>query len=59
MANVITDFFAFLGLEYIPDLTYGTLVIYQMRFAVGVALVCGVFRVIGKLAEAIASVRKW
>ncbi len=59
MASVIADFLGLAGLDGIPALTYGTLVIYQMRFAVGVALVCGVFRVIGKLAEALGGLRRW
>lgn len=59
MANVIADFLGLAGLDGIPYLTYGTLVIYQMRFAVGVALVCGVFRVIGKLLDSISSFRGW
>ena len=60
MASVIGQFMGLIGLDYYPPTTMVELIPYLLEFLVGVVLVSGVFRVIGKIAEAfISSLRRW
>ena len=60
MASVIGQFLGLIGLDIYPPTTMVELIPYLLELLVGVVLVSGVFRVIGKIAEAfINSVRRW
>lgn len=51
MASVVAEFFGIIGVgSYVPQ-TLGELIPYLLTVFVGVALVSGVFRVIGRLVE--------
>ena len=58
MALEVSEFFGIIGMEELPA-TMGELVPYVLTVVVGVALVCGVFRVIGKIAELLIGWRRW
>ena len=51
MALVISDFFQVIGVDMVPPQNMAELIPYLLTVLVGVVLVSGVFRVIGKLAE--------
>lgn len=53
MASVIAEFFSIIGVGQVPPTTMGELIPYLLTVFVGVVLVSGVFRVIGKLFEAV------
>lgn len=53
MASVIAEFFSIIGVGQVPPATMGELIPYLLTVFVGVVLVSGVFRVIGKLFEAV------
>lgn len=59
MAAVVANFFSIMGIDIIPPHTMAELIPYQCTIYVGVALVSGVFRVIGRLAEAIMDFRRF
>lgn len=51
MALVVADFFEIIGLDMTMPTTMAELIPYLLTVMVGIFLVCGVFRVIGKIAE--------
>ena len=53
MASVIAEFFSIVGIDTVPPSTMAELIPYLITVLVGVVLVSGVFRVIGKLFEAV------
>lgn len=59
MAMIVSQFFQIVGLEMTPPTTLGELIPYLLTVFVGVVLVCGVFRVIGKLAEILMDYKRW
>lgn len=59
MAELIAEFFGIIGVDTVPPDTLAELIPYLLTVAVGVALVSGVFRVIGKLAEILLNWRRW
>lgn len=59
MAELIAEFFGIIGVDAVPPDTLAELIPYLLTVAVGVALVSGVFKVIGKLAEIILNWRRW
>lgn len=59
MALVISEFFQIIGLDMVPPENMAELIPYLLTVLVGVALVSGVFRVIGKLAEVSMHFRRW
>jgi uncharacterized membrane protein len=59
MALVVADFFGIIGVDIVPPSNMAELIPYLLTVTVGLVLVCGVFRVIGKLAELIINYRKW
>lgn len=59
MAAVVANFFNIVGVDMVPPETLAELIPYLLTVFVGLALVSGVFRVIGKLAEIIMDVRRW
>ena len=59
MALIIAEFFEIIGVDAAPPSTMAELIPYLLTVVVGVALVSGVFRVIGKLAEILLNYRRW
>ncbi len=59
MAAVVANFFSIVGVDMVPPETLAELIPYLLTVFVGLALVCGVFQVIGKLAEIIMDFRRW
>ena len=59
MAVIIAEFFEIIGVDAAPPSTMAELIPYLLTVVVGVALVSGVFRVIGKLAEILLNYRRW
>ena len=59
MALVISEFFQIIGLDMVPPENMAELIPYLLTVLVGVALVSGVFRVIGKLSEVFINFRRW
>ncbi len=59
MAPVIAQFFGIIGVSsYAPE-TLAELIPSLLTVLVGVALVSGVFRVIGRLVELLMDFRRW
>ena len=59
MALVVSEFFELIGLNMTPPSNMEELIPYLMVFFVGVVLVSGVFRVLGKLADLLIGWRRW
>ena len=59
MADVISDFFLIIGVDSISPQNLAELIPYLLQVFVGVALVSGVFRVIGKFADILINFRRW
>lgn len=59
MAVIVAQFFEIIGVDTVPPSTLAELIPYLLTVFVGVALVSGVFRVIGKLAELLLNWRRF
>ena len=59
MADLIAEFFLINGLDIVPPQTLGELIPYCMTIFVGVALVSGVFAVLGKLVVVVLDFTRW
>lgn len=59
MAEIIAEFFGVIGMDQLPPDNLAELIPYLLTVFIGVALVSTVFRVIGRLAEAIIDFRRW
>lgn len=59
MASVVAEFFQIIGVSMVPPDNLAELIPYLLTVFVGVALVSGVFRVIGRLAELLMDFRRW
>ena len=59
MAALVAEFFGIVGLDRVPPDNLAELIPYLLTVLVGVVLVSGVFRVIGRLAEAVMDFRRW
>ena len=59
MASVVAEFFGLIGVDMLPPDNLAELIPYLLTVFVGVVLVSTVFRVIGRLAEAILDLRRW
>ena len=58
MASVVAEFFGIIGVDMLPPDNLAELIPYLLTVLVGVVLVSTVFRVIGRLAEAILDLRR-
>ncbi len=58
MAEVVSEFFLIMGSDVPPD-NLAELIPYLLTVQVGLALVSGVVRVIGRLAEVIVDFRRF
>lgn len=59
MAGVVAEFFQIVGLDMVPPETLAELIPYLLQVVVSVALVSGVFGVIGRIAESFGNFRRW
>lgn len=59
MAVIVAEFFGIIGVDVVPPTNMAELIPYLLSVVVGIALVSGVFRVIGKLADLILNFRRW
>lgn len=59
MAAVVAEFFGIIGVDLLPPNNLAELIPYLLTVLVGVALVSGVFRVIGRLVELLMDFRRW
>lgn len=59
MAEIIAEFFGVIGVDAVPPDNLAELIPYLLTVFIGVALVSTVFRVIGRLAEAVIDFRRW
>ncbi|MCI9433599.1 MAG: hypothetical protein HFF70_14610 [Oscillospiraceae bacterium] len=59
MAEVVSEFFTVVWMDMIPPDNLSELIPYLLSVFVSVAMVSGVFRVIGRLAEAIIDFRRF
>lgn len=59
MASVVSEFFSVIWVDMVPPDNLSELIPYLLTVFVGVALVSGVFRVIGRLAEAVMDFRRF
>lgn len=59
MAALVAEFFTIMGLDMVPPDNLSELIPYLLSVLVAVVLVSGVFRVIGRLAEAVMDFRRW
>ena len=59
MAALVAEFFGIVGVDMAPPSNLAELIPYLLTVVVGVALVSGVFGVIGKLAEVLLNFRRW
>lgn len=59
MAAVIAEFFQIIGVDMLPPSTLAELIPYLLEIVVGVALVSGVFGLIGKVVEFIMDFTRW
>lgn len=59
MAEEVSEFFTVVWMDMIPPDNLSELIPYLLSVFVSVAMVSGVFRVIGRLAEAIIDFRRF
>lgn len=59
MAAVIAEFFQIVGLAMTAPSTLAELIPYLLQVVVGVALISGVFGLIGKIVEFIIDFTRW
>ena len=59
MTAIITELFGIVGVDMLPPSNLAELIPYLLTILVGVALVSGVFRVIGRLVELLMDFRRW
>lgn len=59
MAVAVAEFFQIIGVDAVPPSNMAELIPYLLTVVVGVALVSGVFGVIGRLAENIMNWRRF
>lgn len=59
MAQIIAEFFGIIGVDMLPPDNLAELIPYLLTVLIGVVLVSTVFRVIGRLAEAVLDIRRW
>lgn len=57
MVDVVARFFLIMGLDSVPPANLAELIPYLFHIFVAVALVSGVFGVVGRIAEALSGFR--
>ncbi len=59
MAGLVAEFFSITGIDFVAPETLAELIPYLLEVVVGVALVSGVFGVIGRLAQWLMDFTRW
>lgn len=59
MVEIVAEFFGVIGVDMLPPDNLAELIPYLLTVLIGVVLVSTVFRVIGRLAEAVLDIRRW
>ena len=59
MAAVVAEFFQVIGVDPTPPETIAELIVWLVLIWIGVKLVCGVFRLFGKLTEIFLNWRRF
>lgn len=59
MASVISEFFLISGIDFLAPQTLAELIPYLLNVVVGVALVSGMFGVLGKLLDLVLDFTRW
>ena len=59
MAAVVAEFFQVIGVDPTPPETMAELIVWLVLIWIGVKLVCGVFRLFGKLTEIFLNWRRF
>ena len=59
MAVIVSEFFGIMGVDVTPPTNMAELIPYLLTVVISIALVSGVFRVFGKLADWIMNFRRW
>ncbi len=59
MAELVAQFFQICGIDVAAPQTLAELIPYLLQVVVGVALVSGVFGVIGRLAQLLMDFTRW
>lgn len=59
MVELVAEFFAIIGMDPVPPQTLAELIPWLLTVLVGVALVSGVFGVIGRLAGILLDFTRW
>lgn len=59
MAELVAEFFSIIGVDAAAPQTLAELIPYLLQIVVGVALVSGVFGVIGKIVQTVMDFTRW
>lgn len=59
MAELVAEFFSIIGVELTAPQNLGELIPYLLTIFVGVALVSGVFAVVGLIARVLLDFTRW
>lgn len=59
MVDVVAEFYQVTGIDQTPPQNLAELIPYILAVVIAVALVSGVFGIIGKLADLILNIRRW
>lgn len=59
MAAVVAEFFQVIGVDPAPPETMSELIVWLVMIWIGVKLVCGMFRLFGKLMEILLNWRRF
>ena len=59
MADVVSEFFQIIGVDMVPPSNLAELIPYLLQIVVGVALVSGVFGVLGKCVSFFLDFTRW
>lgn len=59
MAELVAQFFSIIGVDMVAPQTLAELIPYLLTVVVGVALVSGVFGIIGRLAQLLMDFTRW
>ena len=59
MADLVMEFLRIVGVDVVPPSNMAELIPYLLQIGVGLALVLGVFAVIGMLVKVMGDWRRW
>lgn len=59
MQEIVEEFFLISGINVETPLTMGEFIPYLMQIFVGVAMVSGVFNILGKILDVLLNTNRW